>query len=73
MTLAISYINVQKSTDFKSQEKRERKTLHACSWGGGGGGEADWQKDLEFNQEKLQTNCERPSWRKKPLELSDIF
>jgi hypothetical protein len=33
----ISYINVQKSTYFKSQEKRERKTGHACSWGGGGG------------------------------------
>jgi hypothetical protein len=26
-----SYINVQKSTDFKPQEKRERKTGHACS------------------------------------------
>jgi hypothetical protein len=34
--LTISYINVQKSTDFKPQEKRERKTGHACSGGGGG-------------------------------------
>jgi hypothetical protein len=34
---SISYINVQKSTDFKPQEKRERKTGHACSWGGGPG------------------------------------
>ena len=33
----ISYINVQKSTDFKPQEKRERKTGHACSWGAGVG------------------------------------
>jgi hypothetical protein len=32
----ISYINVQKSTDFKSQEKRERK--HLCSWGERGRG-----------------------------------
>jgi hypothetical protein len=33
----IYIIKVQKSTDFKSQEKRERKTGHACSWGDGGG------------------------------------
>ena len=48
--IVISYINVQKSTDFKPQEKRERKTGHACSWGGGGGrGEgADWQKERKI-------------------------
>jgi hypothetical protein len=34
---SIYIIKVQKSTDFKSQEKRERKTGHACSWGDGGG------------------------------------
>jgi hypothetical protein len=34
----IYIIKVQKSTDFKSQEKRERKTGHACTWGDGGGG-----------------------------------
>jgi hypothetical protein len=40
----ISYINVQKSTDFKPQEKRERKTGHACSWGAGGGAECFIEK-----------------------------
>ena len=34
-SISISYINVQKSTDFRLQEKRERKTGHACSWGEG--------------------------------------
>jgi hypothetical protein len=46
--IQISYINVQKSTDFKSQEKRERKTGHACSWGegpGGGGRSAERKKE----------------------------
>jgi hypothetical protein len=45
----ISYINVQKSTDFKSQEKRERNTGHACNWGRG----ADRQKERKIrNQER---------------------
>ena len=49
---AISYINVQKSTDFKSQEKRERKTWHAYSWGEGGGGGRSAERKKEKKKDK---------------------
>ena len=48
-----------------SCRKRERERLGMHAVGGG----TDRQKDLEFNQEKLQTNCERLLCRKKASQI----
>ncbi len=48
--MKIYIIKVQKSTDFKSQEKRERKTGNACSWGDGGGGGGDRSAERKIDK-----------------------
>ena len=63
----IYIIKVQKSTDFKSQEKRERKTGHACS--GGQIGRKIWNSTKKNFKPIVKDRYEE----KKPLELSDIF
>jgi hypothetical protein len=55
--MLISYINVQKSTDFKPQEKREREKLGMHVVGGGGGG--------RLAERKKERKKERMKERKK--------
>ncbi len=52
--MLISYINVQKSTDFKPQEKREREKLgmHVVGGGGAGGGQIGRKKERKKERKK---------------------